>query len=342
MKRILVTGGCGYIGSHTVVELLTQGYEIVIIDNLSNSSSSVLRVIANLSRKSFIFVEGDLTDASMVSTLFAEHGPFNAVIHFAGLKAVGDSVTNPLAYYSCNLVGTINLLNCMRATAGASACKTLIFSSSATVYGTPERVPIPESAKLECTNPYGRTKLFIEEMLRDWARSDPECSITILRYFNPVGAHPSGLLGESPKGKPNNLMPYIVEVATGKRAELVVYGSDYPTPDGTGVRDYVHILDLANGHVSSLKKSRRGCVVYNLGTGRGYSVLEVVRAYERVSGVRIPLRMGERRSGDVPACYADSSLARRELGWSATRGLDEMCRSAHVYSLGRRDSGSDA
>jgi UDP-glucose 4-epimerase len=335
MKRILVTGGCGYIGSHTVVELLANNYEVVIFDNLSNSSTSVLQRIADITKRRFVFVQGDLVNQDDVTELFT-HGPFDAVIHFAGLKAVGESVEEPLLYYNNNLIGTIRLLEAMSVNVSASVSgnanpnkrTTFIFSSSATVYGDPERVPIPETARTSCTNPYGRTKLFIEEILRDWSKSDSRVSVIALRYFNPVGAHPSGLLGENPKGKPNNLMPYITEVAHGKRSELVVYGSDYKTPDGTGVRDYVHVVDLAKGHIRALERGGPGFVVYNLGTGRGYSVLEVVRAYERVNKVKIPLRMGARRPGDVASCYADVSRATRELGWSATLGLDEMCRSA--------------
>ncbi len=322
--KILVTGGAGYIGSHTCVELLAAGHEIVVVDNLVNSSATALERVRAIAGREFAFVRADLRDATALHALFATHA-IEAVIHFAGLKAVGESVQKPLLYYDNNLGGTLRLLECM---AGAGV-RRLVFSSSATVYGDPASVPIREDFALSASNPYGRTKLFIEEMLRDQQRADPAWDITLLRYFNPVGAHASGLIGEDPAGIPNNLMPYVSQVAVGKLECLNVWGDDYPTPDGTGVRDYIHVVDLALGHLAALAKApAAGVRAYNLGTGRGYSVLEMIAAFERASGRSVAYRIAPRRPGDVASCYADASLAHRELGWQATRDVDAMCRDA--------------
>ncbi len=322
---ILVTGGTGYIGSHTVVELMLAGLEVVVVDNLCNSKASVLDRIERIVGRRPSFFEADLRDREAMHTLFAGHR-FEAVIHFAGLKSVGESVGQPLRYYDNNINGSLVLFETM-AEAGV---KTLVFSSSATVYGDPHAVPIREDFPLSATNPYGRSKLMIEEMLGDVAKSDGGWRIALLRYFNPVGAHESGLIGEDPNGIPNNLMPYIAQVAVGKLAELAVFGSDYPTHDGTGVRDYIHVVDLARGHLAALKAlaKRGGVLTVNLGTGQGYSVLDVVRAFEAASGRKVPYRMVGRRPGDIAACYADPSLARALIGWQAQYGIDEMCRDA--------------
>lgn len=319
---ILVTGGTGYIGSHTVVELLNRGDSVLILDNLCNSSVRVLDRIEQICGRRPGFVEGDLRDAGLLKRLFAEHD-FDAVVHFAGLKAVGESVARPLAYYENNVAGTLALLQAMTET----GVHKLVFSSSATVYGDPHAVPIREDFPLRATNPYGRTKLMIEEMLRDLIVADPAWRIAILRYFNPVGAHASGLIGESPNGIPNNLMPFVSQVAVGRRPELSVFGNDYPTPDGTGVRDYIHVVDLALGHLAALDalERRSGELTVNLGTGQGYSVLEMVRAFEEACGRPVPYRIVARRPGDIASCYADPSIARERLGWSATRGLQAMC-----------------
>jgi len=321
--KILVTGGAGYIGSHTVLELLQAGHQVVVVDNLLNSKEAAIRRVEALAGRTVVFHRVDLLDRAALEAVFAAQGPIDAVIHFAGLKAVGESVSIPLRYYHNNLTGTLILCEVM----AAAGCRNLVFSSSATVYGDPASVPIREEFPLSATNPYGRTKLFLEEILRDLHRSDPEFQIALLRYFNPVGAHPSGQIGEDPNGIPNNLVPYIAQVAVGKLPELSVYGQDYPTPDGTGVRDYIHVLDLAAGHVRALEKlrSRPGIVAYNLGTGRGNSVLEMIAAFEAASGRKIPYRIAPRRPGDIAACYADPARAQAELGWSATRGIDEMC-----------------
>ena len=320
--RILVTGGAGFIGSHTVVELLQADCEVVIVDNLRNSSPIALDRIAEIAGRPPAFANVDIRDRSGLGQVFAEHRP-DAVIHFAGLKAVGESVEKPLAYYQNNVAGTATLCEVM-ADAGV---KRLVFSSSATVYGDPAELPIREDFPLGATNPYGRTKLMIEEMLRDLHASDPAWRIAVLRYFNPVGAHPSGRIGEDPRGIPNNLFPFITQVAVGKRATLSVFGGDYPTPDGTGVRDYIHVVDLAIGHLKALDRlaKRPGLVTCNLGTGQGYSVLEMIRSFERASGKKIPFEIVARRPGDIPACYADPSLAATELGWTAARSLEEMC-----------------
>jgi UDP-glucose 4-epimerase len=322
---ILVTGGTGYIGSHTVVELMLAGFEVLIVDNFCNSKATVLERIERIVGRRPGFVEADIRDRESMRTLFADYR-FDAVIHFAGLKAVGESIAQPLRYYDNNVRGSLVLFETM-AEAGV---KTLVFSSSATVYGDPHAVPIREDFPLSATNPYGRSKLMIEEMLGDVARSDAAWRIALLRYFNPVGAHESGLIGEDPHGVPNNLMPYIAKVAVGTLAELSVFGSDYPTHDGTGVRDYIHVVDLARGHLAALKALTvaEGVLTVNLGTGQGYSVLDVVRAFEVASGRRVSYRIIGRRPGDIAACYADPSLAKTLLGWQAQYGIDEMCRDA--------------
>ena len=318
---ILVTGGAGYIGSHTVVELLKAGSDIVIVDNFDNSHPEVLVRIEQITGRPAACERGDIRDRDFLEAVMRRHC-CTSVIHFAGLKAVGESGEKPLAYYDCNVSGTLRLLEAM----SAFGVKKLVFSSSATVYGDPQRLPIPEDHPLSATNPYGRTKLFIEEMLRDLSASDPAWSIAILRYFNPVGAHESGLIGEDPKGIPNNLMPIVAQVASGRRDKLSVFGNDYPTADGTGVRDYIHVVDLAQGHLKALDRlAEPGCFAVNLGTGRGYSVMEVVRAFEHASNRRIDYQIAPRRSGDVAACYADPSRAEKLLGWKATHDLREMC-----------------
>lgn len=322
---ILVTGGTGYIGSHTVVELMLAGLEILIVDNFCNSKSAVLERIERIVGHRPHFVEADIRDRESMRTLFADYR-FEAVIHFAGLKSVGESVAQPLRYYDNNVHGSLVLFETM-AEAGV---KTLVFSSSATVYGDPHAVPIREDFPLSATNPYGRSKLMIEEVLGDVARSDATWRIALLRYFNPVGAHESGLIGEDPHGVPNNLMPYIAKVAVGTLPELSVFGSDYPTHDGTGVRDYIHVVDLARGHLAALQvlANTEGVLTVNLGTGQGYSVLDVVRAFEAASGRKVPYRIVGRRPGDIAACYADPSLAKALLGWQAQYGIDEMCCDA--------------
>jgi UDP-glucose 4-epimerase len=321
-QTILVTGGTGYIGSHTAVELIAAGHDVFIIDNLCNSKASVLDRIERIVGKRPGFAQIDIRDRQSLKELFAARR-FDAVIHFAGLKAVGQSVAQPLNYYDNNVTGSIALVETM-ALAGV---KTLVFSSSATVYGDPASVPIREDFPLSATNPYGRTKLMIEEILRDVAKSAPGWSVGLLRYFNPVGAHTSGMIGEDPNGIPNNLMPYISQVAAGRLKELPVYGSDYPTPDGTGVRDYIHVVDLARGHVAALDVLLEGggVLTVNLGTGRGISVLELVRTFSSVSGVPVPYRLVDRRPGDIAQCYADATLAREVLGWQATLGIEAMC-----------------
>lgn len=320
--KILVTGGMGYIGSHTCVELMAAGHDVVVVDNLSNAKLSVQERVARIAGKAFVFVELDVRDRAGLERLFAEHR-FDGVIHFAGLKAVGESVAQPLRYYDNNVNGSLVLFETM----AKFGVKTLVFSSSATVYGDPASVPIVEHFPLSATNPYGRSKLMIEEMLRDLALADPDWRIALLRYFNPVGAHQSGLIGEDPNGIPNNLLPFIAQVAVGRRPQLSVYGDDYPTPDGTGLRDYIHVVDLALGHVKTLDKlaGGPGVVTYNLGTGRGNSVLEMVRAFEAASGRPVPYQIVARRPGDIAACYAEVALAERELGWKAERGVAEMC-----------------
>ncbi len=323
--EILVTGGAGYIGTHTCVELLNAGYDIVVVDNFSNSKPEALRRVQEITGKDFLFYEADLLDKEALNMIFAEN-EIEAVIHFAGLKAVGESVNLPLWYYDNNMTGTIRLCEVMK----ERGVKKLVFSSSATVYGMPERVPIDEECSLGATNPYGRTKQMIEEILRDLHVSDHEWSVALLRYFNPIGAHKSGRIGEDPNGIPNNLLPYISQVAVGKLSELSVFGNDYPTPDGTGVRDYIHVVDLAIGHLRALEKilASNGVGAYNLGTGNGYSVLEIVSAFEQASGRNIPYKITARRPGDIGVCYADPTKAKLELGWAAERGIEEMCEDS--------------
>ena len=322
---ILVTGGAGYIGSHTVLALLEAGHDVMVVDNLSNSSQESLRRVEALTGKKIAFHQVDLLDVAALATVFAT-ASVEAVVHFAGLKAVGESVAQPLRYYHNNIMGTLNLCKTMQ----QHGVKTLIFSSSATVYGMPQEVPIREDVPLGALNPYGRTKLMIEEILRDLYVADSGWKIALLRYFNPVGAHPSGQIGEDPNNIPNNLMPYIAQVAVGKHPFLRVWGNNYPTPDGTGIRDYIHVVDLVSGHLKALDALARqpGVVAYNLGTGRGYSVLEVRAAFERASGREIPYRVMDRRPGDAPISFADPTKAQRELGWTATRTLDDMCADA--------------
>jgi UDP-glucose 4-epimerase len=320
--KILVTGGAGYIGSHTCLELLGNDYEVTVVDNLSNSKEESLKRVMDLAGKRLEFYKVDLLDKASLNEVFGK-ATFDAVIHFAGLKAVGESVNSPLKYYTNNVIGTIALCEVMI----RHNIKNLIFSSSCTVYGNPHKVPITEDFPLLPTNPYGRTKLIIEDILRDLHRADHTWNVALLRYFNPVGAHKSGRIGEDPNGIPNNLFPFISRVAVGKFPFLSVFGDDYPTPDGTGIRDYIHITDLALGHLKALKmlSSNPGVVTYNLGTGRGYSVLEIVNAFEKAAGKKIPYRITGRRPGDIALAYADPSLAKKELGWIAERGLDEMC-----------------
>lgn len=332
--RILVTGGAGYIGSHTCVELLQAGHEVVVVDNLSNSKEESLRRVQELAGRSLEFHKVDLLDEAGLKAVF-DRSPVEAVVHFAGLKAVGESVQKPLEYFHNNVTGTLVLCQVMR----EHQVRNLVFSSSATVYGDPHRVPITEDFPLSATNPYGRSKLMIEEILGDLYKADPSWNIALLRYFNPIGAHPSGRIGEDPNGIPNNLVPYIARVAVGKYSHLRVFGNDYPTPDGTGIRDYIHVVDLAIGHLRALERLSRnpGLATYNLGTGRGYSVLEVVAAFEKACGKSIPYRVIERRPGDIAACFADPSKARQELGWRAEKGIEEMCADVWRWQSGNPD-----
>ncbi len=325
MENILVTGGAGYIGSHTVVELLESGYGVVVVDNLSNSNKESMNRVKKITGKSPVFYEADVRDRAAMEKIFTEN-KIDYVIHFAGLKAVGESCVKPIEYYDNNLYGTLVLLEVMR----AHGCKKIVFSSSATVYGTPERLPLDESCRTGgTTNPYGTSKYFQEIMLNDVYKADNEWTVVLLRYFNPVGAHPSGLIGEDPRGIPNNLTPYIAKVAIGELKEVGVFGNDYDTPDGTGVRDYIHVVDLAKGHVAAISKIKdSGVYTYNLGTGVGYSVLDVIHAYEKACGHAIPYAIKPRRAGDIAACYADASKAEKELGWKAQYGIDEMCASS--------------
>jgi len=319
---ILVTGGAGYIGSHTVLELLNQDQTIVVVDNLSNASEVALQRVQQITDKSLDFYRGDVCDAEGLRKVFASHPDISEVIHFAGLKAVGESTEKPLKYYQNNVSGTLTLCQVM----AEFSVRNLVFSSSATVYGDPASVPIDESFPTFTTNPYGSSKLFVEEMLTDLFHSDHRWNIALLRYFNPVGAHHSGLIGESPNGIPNNLVPYVAQVAAGKLKYLTVFGSDYPTNDGTGVRDYIHVVDLALGHIKALEKLNKtpGLVTYNLGTGKGYSVLDVIKAYEKASGKTIPYQFSNRRPGDIAECYANPELSSRELNWYAKKGIEEM------------------
>lgn len=320
---ILVTGGTGYIGSHTCVELLEAGYEVVVLDNLSNSSKESLTRIKELTGKDVNFYEGDIADADILNKIFDENS-IEACIHFAGLKAVGESVEKPLEYYDNNIGGTINLLKVMR----ERNMKNIIFSSSATVYGNPAQIPITEECpKGVCTNPYGWTKSMLEQIFMDVYKADNTWNIILLRYFNPIGAHKSGRMGENPNGIPNNLMPYVTQVAVGKLKELGVFGDDYDTPDGTGVRDYIHVVDLAKGHVSAIKKIEENCGldIYNLGTGTGYSVLDIVKNFEEATGVKVPYSIKPRRAGDIATCYCDPTKAKNELGWEAQHDIKDMC-----------------
>jgi len=327
--KILVTGGTGYIGSHTCVELLEGGYEVVIIDNLSNSKKEVVDYIKEITNKDVYFYEGDVQNKELVRKIFNEH-KIDAVIHFAGLKAVGESVQKPLTYYRNNIDTTLTLCEVMN----EFNCKKIVFSSSATVYGSPKSLPIREDFPLSTTNPYGTTKLYIEGILRDLYVSDNEWSIALLRYFNPIGAHKSGLIGENPNDIPNNLMPYIVKVANKELEILNVFGNDYDTKDGTGVRDYIHVVDLAKGHIKAIEKvlKETGVDAYNLGTGHGYSVLEIVETFKRVNNIDVPYRIVDRRPGDIAACFADPSYAKEKLNWTAEKEIDEMCKDSYNFA----------
>ena len=328
--KILVTGGAGYIGSHTCVELLNEGFEVVVIDNFSNSKGSSLDAIKKITGKDFKFYEIDYLDKDALNKVFEEN-KIDAVINFAGFKAVGESVQKPIEYYTNNISGALNLLDVMR----KHNVKKFVFSSSATVYGNPEKIPLTEDCKIGgTTNPYGTSKLFIEQILKDIYASDNSWDIIILRYFNPVGAHESGLIGEDPKGIPNNLMPYIAKVATKELKELSVFGNDYNTPDGTGVRDYIHVVDLAKGHVlalNKLEKEGKGLFIYNLGTGTGYSVLDLVHAYEKANNVKVPYKIAPRRDGDIATCYSDPTKAKNELGFVATKTIEDMCHDSYKF-----------
>jgi UDP-glucose 4-epimerase len=329
--RILVTGGAGYIGSHTCVELLDAGHEVIVVDNLENSKEESIHRVQEITGRPLIFHRADLLDRTALERVFSSQG-IDAVIHFAGLKAVGESVQIPLKYYHNNITGTLVLCEVM----AEHSVKNIVFSSSATVYGDPASVPIREDFPLGPTNPYGRTKWMIEEILKDLHASDPSWNVVLLRYFNPIGAHRSGRIGEDPQGIPNNLLPFIAQVAVQRLPELKVFGNDYPTPDGTGIRDYIHVVDLARGHLSALERLDEGCGIatYNLGTGRGYSVLEVVKAFEQASGRKIPYRVVARREGDIAVCYADPSKANRELGWRTEHGIDRMCTDTWRWQSG--------
>ncbi len=326
--KILVTGGAGYIASHTDLELLGAGYDVVVVDNLSNSSIEAIKRVERLTGKSIRFYENDILDKKALQKIF-ENENIDAVIHFAGLKAVGESCKIPLRYFKNNVTGTINLLEVME----EYDVRNLVFSSSATVYGDPKTVPITEEFPLSVTNPYGRTKLMIEDILRDLYAADNSWNIAILRYFNPIGAHESGEIGEDPNGIPNNLVPYIAKVASGTLDKINVFGNDYDTPDGTGVRDYIHVVDLSLGHIKAIEKlmSKPGLVTYNLGTGRGYSVLEIIKNYEKACNKKLPYTIAERRSGDIATSYADPSKAQKELGWKAERGIEQMCKDSYNW-----------
>lgn len=331
VSTLLVTGGAGYIGSHTVLALLQAGHEVLVLDNLSNSSPESLRRVAQLAGRAPAFIQGDVRDANLLARIFADHS-ISAVLHFAGLKAVGESVREPLMYYDNNVAGTLQLCRAM----AAAGVFQLVFSSSATVYGVPEQMPISEAASVGgATNPYGRSKWMVEQMLTDLATADARWRVALLRYFNPVGAHESGLIGEDPNGIPNNLLPFISQVAVGRLNKLSVFGGDYPTPDGTGVRDYIHVVDLADGHLKALNyiQQHAGLGVWNLGTGKGYSVLDMVRAFEQASGRAVPYEVAARRAGDIAECWADPTKARAELGWQAERGLHDMMQDTWRWQL---------
>ena len=333
---ILVSGGAGYIGSHTCVELLEAGYDIVVVDNLCNASEEAVRRVEQITGKTVPFVKADLCDPAATEALFAQYPDIDAVMHFAGLKAVGESVRKPLEYYTNNLVSTLVLLNVMR----DHGVKNFVFSSSATVYGDPASVPIREDFPVGgTTNPYGTTKVFTERILTDCCKADPELNVALLRYFNPIGAHPSGKIGEDPNGIPNNLVPYIAKVAVGKLEKVHVYGNDYPTPDGTGVRDYIHVVDLARGHVAAIKKleQKPGLFICNLGTGHGYSVLDVIHAFSKACGRELPYVIDPRRPGDIAECWCDPTRAKNELGWQAQYGIDEMCRDSWNWQKNNPD-----
>ena len=324
--NILLTGGAGYIGSHTIIELDKKGHSVVVVDNLVNSNKEALRRVGEIIGKNIPFVQADVRDRVAMETVFADNA-IDAVIHFAGLKAVGESVAKPLEYYENNMNATFVLLDVMR----SHGCKNIIFSSSATVYGNPAEIPITEDCpKGQCTNPYGQTKSMLEEVLKDVQKADPEWNVVLLRYFNPIGAHKSGRIGENPNGIPNNLMPYITQTAVGLRKELGIFGNDYDTPDGTGVRDYIHVVDLASAHVAALQAIQRNCglAVYNIGTGHGYSVLDVVKAFEKVNNVNVPYSIKPRRPGDIATCYCNPAKAKAELGWEAQYDIEDMCRDS--------------
>ena len=330
MATILVTGGCGYIGSHTVLELLNKNYDVVVVDNFSNSSFESIRRVQKITGKTVTFYETDIRDRAAMEKIFAEH-KFDAVIHFAAFKAVGESCRMPLKYYENNISGTVSLLQIME----KYNVKKIIFSSSATVYGDLERLPLDENCRLSTTNPYGSTKLMMENIMQDVQKADKEWNIILLRYFNPVGAHESGLIGEDPKGIPNNLMPYVAQVASGKLQCINVFGNDYDTPDGTGVRDYIHVVDLALGHIAAIEHcNEAGVHIYNLGTGHGYSVLDMIHAFEKACGKELPYKICERRPGDVAACYACPDKAKKELKWEAKFGIEEMCASQWKWQSG--------
>ena len=331
---ILVTGGAGYIGSHTCIKLLEAGYNVIVVDNLVNSSKESIRRVETITGKTIRFYEADIADETTMDCIFSEN-PITAVVHFAGLKAVGESVQKPILYYKNNLSGTLSLLNVM----DRNNVRSFVFSSSATVYGLQSEMPISEDASLGATNPYGYTKLMIERFLKDIYHGNNQWAISILRYFNPIGAHPSGMIGEDPKGIPNNLMPYIAQVAAGKLKELSVFGDDYDTPDGTGVRDYIHVMDLAQGHICALKKieSQNGLFIHNLGTGMGYSVLDIIQAFEKVNQIKIPYRIVGRRPGDIAICYADPAKARSELGFVTELDIEDMCRDTWNWQKNNPD-----
>ncbi len=337
--NILVTGGAGFIGSHTIIELLAAGHNVVALDNLCNSSRKSIDRVEQISGRHIPFYEADIRDRRALDKVLSKN-KIDCCIHFAGLKAVGESVAKPFEYYENNISGTLVLIDALR----SHGCKNIIFSSSATVYGNPAIIPITEECpKGRCTNPYGQTKSMLEEILADIQKADSEWNVVLLRYFNPIGAHKSGLIGEDPNGIPNNLMPYITQVAVGKRTELGIFGNDYDTPDGTGVRDYIHVVDLARGHVSALKAISANCglAIYNLGTGYGYSVLDVVKAFEKANGVPVPYSIKPRRPGDISTCYSDPAKAERELGWRAEFGLEEMCRDSWNWQKNNPDGYGD-